>query len=62
MASLSRDYLIKKGNTNKNTKEKATGPETALDFGTSVDLTPLLIVTEKSINRLPIFYISGGKA
>jgi hypothetical protein len=61
MASLSREYLIQKGNIN-NTKKKATGLEKALDFGTSVDLTPLLIVTKKSINRLPIFHMSEGKA
>jgi hypothetical protein len=62
VASVSRKYLIEKENVNERAEISAKGAEAALIHGTSINLVPLLIISKLGIDRLPVFYVSAGKA
>lgn len=62
MASISREYLIKKEKVKESAEKAAEGTEAALNYGTSINLVPLLISTNIGIDRLPVFHFFEGKA
>lgn len=62
MASIASKYLTKDKRPMNEKKEVSSVKVNALIYSTSTNLLPLLIATNKGIDRLPILYLWEARA